>query len=98
MSKCLIKMLDGYFMSLMKFEPLALLGKAISKMQVDTEFANRFERTLLTGTASEVREMFAEVGFDAGDKNLPSELQFGSQIDAIQNAVTEIKPFCMSLN
>lgn len=86
-----IELIDFYFISIRRFEPLELLAKATSKAQVDHEYRSRLENAVCFGSTVELRAVLTDFGPYFGQLHLAPELRVGNQINSIDNAIHQIR-------
>lgn len=86
-----IELIDFYFISIRRYEPLELLAKANSKAQVDHEYRTRLEHAVCFGSTVELRAVLTEFGPYFGQHHLAPELRVGNQINSIDNAIHQIR-------
>ncbi len=82
-----LEKLRFYFTEINRPEPLALLEKAVSKAEIDVEYASQMESALIQGSTQEYRKLFSAFG----DYWVDSKPAHRNLVNSIDSAMHHIK-------
>jgi hypothetical protein len=82
-----LEKLRFYFTEINRPEPLALLEKAVSKAEMDVEYASQMESALTQGSTQEYRKLFSAFG----DYWVDSKPAHRNLVNPIDSAMHHIK-------